>query len=500
MRKIPPAYISIIFIVLILGFSLGNAPVFGDADTAWHMAAGDLIRSQHGIPLTDPWSFTTPYDQWYNLSWLFDITTSKIFALGGFNALYVLIILTYASVFVFMAQYCIERGASLLAVFFVSFFCVLVLSGGVSMRPAVCSVVFAVAFYDHLNRYRETGQLKKLWILPVLMGLWVNLHGGFLIAYIIIAPFVLEALWGHDRKKLSDYSLITTLCLCASLINPYNFAVYYGALRTLNSSIAPAITEWQPVAIGHNSPVTFLLLLFMLTFNAWDKRLALPDRILSVVILTMSLISVRYSLFASLLLMPTLSLRLTAIMDDSARREHWQKKNELVMNDMHKTDIRNGMAVIAVALIAFLCIPSTVHDKLITSSKGFPVKKNPIAEAAFIEKNYPKLRFMTDYNLGGYLDYIWRGKVKVFVDGRANSLYSDDLLQDYSEFVEDRGFGGRAMTVANQYKLDGVIISNEEKNAALWEWNPYWKAVYHGKVASIYVKKELAKKPAVRED
>ena len=492
-RAIPPAYISLMFIVLLLGLCLSNAPVFGDPDTAWHMAAGDQIRSQHAIPQTDSWSFTADSERWYNLSWLFDMAMSKLFAVGGFTALYVLTVLIFTCSLIFMAHLSIKRGASLLAVFLVTFFALLILYGGVSMRPTMCSIVLALAFYYFLGRYRDTGKPCYMCVLPGLMAFWVNLHGGFLIAYVIMASFVIEALWQRDRNRLRQYGIIIALCMSVSLINPYGFAIYYGAWRTLHSSIAPNVSEWQPVAIGHNVPITFLFLLFLVTFNATDKRIPLADRILSVAMLLLSLMSIRYSLFACLLLIPTLSLRLSIILLESKYAARWQKWDDGVMLDMYKTDIRIGMACMAIALLAFISIPSSVHNRLMESATGFPRKKNPVLEAEFIEQNYPSLRFMTDYNLGGYLDYLWRGRVKVFVDGRANSLYSDDLLQDYTEFMGNSGFGGRATAIVSQYHLEGMLIGNQDKNATLWEWNPYWKSVYHGEVATVFVRTDLAK-------
>jgi len=58
-------------------FYLCNASVLlGHLDLGWHLAAGNLIRSQGFIPSQDPWAFTLGDKQWFNLSWLWDVLAS----------------------------------------------------------------------------------------------------------------------------------------------------------------------------------------------------------------------------------------------------------------------------------------------------------------------------------------------------------------------------------------------------------------------------------------
>ena len=46
--RLPPAYCGLFLFALVLAAGFGGAQVFGDPDTGWHLAAGDLIVREAG--------------------------------------------------------------------------------------------------------------------------------------------------------------------------------------------------------------------------------------------------------------------------------------------------------------------------------------------------------------------------------------------------------------------------------------------------------------------
>jgi hypothetical protein len=482
---------------MVLVFGLADAPIFHDPDTAWHLATGDLIRQLHAIPVSDDWSFTA-YDSdswsleahksfWYNLSWLFDILISFIFSLGGFSALYAVTVVLFAASMTAQAQYSLKHGAGIISVLIIAVFVILAVFTGTLARPNMCSIALTIAFYHLLHDYRSTGRLLMLIALPLLMVLWVNLHGGFLFAFPLIGLFGLEALVEKNWQRVKAYVAVFVVCIAATLVNPYGAHVYYGAYKTLSAPFNTYLIEWEPVKIGHNIQMTLLLLLVLCLGNFTDRRIALVDRIIAVFVIMLSLSSLRHAAIAAMLLMPYLSLRLSSLLDGSSVGRKLHKIQTAIMADMEKKDMRiMGAFMVAIACV-IVSLPY-LRDSMLKEPAGFSKEYFPAEEAAFVEKNYPKLRFFNSYNIGGYLDYLWRGRVKVFIDGRANSLYSDRVLRDSVDFSEDHGFGARSEMIASQYKFDGLIIANHDKEAKLWKSNPHWKLVHEGKVATIYLK------------
>ncbi len=71
-------------------------------------------------------------------------------------------------------------------------------------------MLLMVVFLTILERVRE-GQTGWLWTLPVLMILWTNLHGGFLIGIIIVGAYgagellraVVDSGWRGAARKFA---------------------------------------------------------------------------------------------------------------------------------------------------------------------------------------------------------------------------------------------------------------------------------------------------------
>ncbi len=494
MQRLPGAHIGFLLFVSILVLSIGGAPVLGDPDTAWHLAAGNLIRSTSELPSCDPWSFTAGGERWYNLSWLADICLSLLYSIGGFGALYGVTIIVFAASLVLMSRHALLRGAGILSIFMLLLPCLFVLYVETFARPNLFSLWFALAFYCLFTRHRTSKNLDDLLPLPFIMAFWVNLHGGFLFGFLLLGVFLLEALLQKDRARLRHIGITFALCLVATFFNPYGVEIYYGALKTLSGAFDRTyILEWQPIKVIDDWPMSLLLLLALCVGNTSDTRIALADRILFVLLLMLALSGIRYTPFAALLLLPALSLRLSSLLYESRWGTRVRALEMQIYDDMHKTDIRVLSAVFAVAACLFVLLPEP-RDHVLKEPAGFPAKTFPVAEAQYVLQHYPTLRFFNHYNIGGYLDYLWHGKMKVFIDGRASSLFGEEVLLDYADFINSRGFGGKAERIISQYSLDGLIIPNTDKDAGYWQWNPDWHKVYQGPVATVYLRKDLVEK------
>jgi len=176
-------------------FYLLNAQVLlGHYDLGWHLAAGDLIRQQGKIPFHDPWSFTAGDRRWYNLSWLWDVLASVIFQYAHFSGLLLFVVVCGAAIVGCLTAICLNSGASAIPV------CISVLSACLlypaftafpniylAAAPNVATTLFCVIFYGAC--LKRTG---RFFLLPAIMLVWANMHGGFLIGLLIIGVF-----WRH---------------------------------------------------------------------------------------------------------------------------------------------------------------------------------------------------------------------------------------------------------------------------------------------------------------
>jgi hypothetical protein len=77
----------------------------------------------------------------------------------------------------------------------------------------------------------------------------------------------------------------------------------------------------------------------------------------------------------------------------------------------------------------------------------------------------------------------------VFVDGRAATVYPDDLLRDYFKLVEPEMNEAAWDTVLEKYQIDTVLwVRAHEELRRFLLGKRGWKEAYTGSYVSIYVK------------
>ncbi len=95
----------------------------------------------------------------------------------------------------------------------------------IAMRTVAWAEMFTILFFALFLVLLFRGVAEKyLWLLPLLMAVWVNLHPGFLAGFGLIALFLVGArLTGAPVRKLA---YIGVLCLLATSLNPFGPGVW----------------------------------------------------------------------------------------------------------------------------------------------------------------------------------------------------------------------------------------------------------------------------------
>ena len=257
--------------------------ILGHYDLGWHLAAGDLIRHDgRTFPLHDSWAFTSAGRAWFNLSWLWDVLASALFQHAGFGGLVLLTLACGAVIIGYLASLGLANSASTIAV------CVAVLSASLlypafasfpnvylAASPNLATMLFSVVFYGECLR-----RSRRVLFLPVLMLLWVNLHGGFTLGLFIVGVFFGLALLHRDWSRLKLYGLAGGGCLAATLVTPLGWHIYEGVRATLGSFVQAQITEWWPYWRNIVIPGSLPGIAYILIFAALELRYscAMRDR------------------------------------------------------------------------------------------------------------------------------------------------------------------------------------------------------------------------------
>jgi hypothetical protein len=457
-------------------YYLSNAPLLlGHYDLGWHLAAGDLIRDRGSIPFQDPWSFTLGDKQWFNLSWLWDVIASVLFEYTKFDGL-IFFVIAYGAVIVgYLASVCLGSGASAIAV------CISVFSACLlypafatapniylAASPNISTMLFCVMFYG------ECLKRTRCFLLPAIMMLWVNLHGGFVLGFLIVGVFCATALLRRDWTNFKAYGFAGAGCLVAVFINPLGWHIYDGLAATLGHFVQSYITEWWSYFGNMTLPGSIPGIIYILIFIALELRYrrssAAPAeaRLLSWLFLLLGLYQFRYMSFFFIFSTVPLALHIDRLLPRHVNYLEVQK------------------SLLAAGIIGICALPFTFMR--IEPALGLPQMLSE-QDARYLQTHFLHARILNHWNVGGILIFRTRGAVPVFVDGRAATAYPDDLLRDYFRLAEQEVDEAAWDAVLEKYRIDTVlwVKAHDELRRFLVD-KKGWREEYAGLYESVYVK------------
>src|SRR5260370_28851216 len=250
-RLLIPSVGDLIFRALLALLTLAPLSVrlIGDAGIGCHIRSGQEILATHAIPRLDSFSSSMSGKPWFRWEWLYDLVVGGVEPITGLNGVVLITALMIAALFGWTFRLLVRRGTNI----FVAVVLVM-LAASASMihffaRPHVVSWLLTLAWFQVLdssqrNAFRAarpiSGRARTglwLWFLPFLMLLWVNLHGGFLVAFVLLGIYWLSTMWlgfsaARNRletilekrrtgKRARDLAWVTVRPAQATLVNPY---------------------------------------------------------------------------------------------------------------------------------------------------------------------------------------------------------------------------------------------------------------------------------------
>jgi len=451
------------WIVFLAIFAMA-ARVSMDTDTWWHIRAGQWIIQNREIPTTDFFSYTRAGETWIYPGWLVEAPMYLLYQLfgpGGLN-LWTAAMVTLTFIFIWQT---LSGG-----VFLKAFVIILAASAsGVywAARPYLVSFLLSAVYLKVLEDFRWNRSLTKksqeepnpfnwfrfsrqggfrslLW-LPLLMIVWVNSHGGFVVGFILwgiywfalIVTFLIQRYVKksqvdiHSANSILFLSAIGLLMILAVCINPHGLVMLGYPLKTVSiGALQDFIQEWQSPNFHMRSSQPFIWL-WILTFAVVGisrRRIALTDFFLFGVFSYMSLLASRNMALFSLVSPIVLTRHASPLISVLSRKLNLRLSPE--SKPTRGRELINWLLLTIIALSvgfkAFLIFPWAANEKVFRETL-------PIDAAAHIKSNKPPGRLFNSYNWGGYL--IWElPDYPVFVDGRTD-LYNDEILDQWLQVV-----------------------------------------------------------------
>ena len=454
-----------------------------DTDTWWHIRSGETIL-QHGFIYSDPFSFTMQGEPWIDHSWGAQVILYFVWQAGGYLGLsvYMAALATAGMVFVYrtcvgsayLRAFALVIGAASAAVFW-------------SPRPQMLSFLLSTVVLYLLYSYKREHK-DRLWLIPILMGLWGNLHAGFSIGFIFLFGFIagetLGNLFNRGGENVISWAgvrklvLITAVSAVALVVNPYGLQMLLVPFQTVSiGALQNFIQEWNSPNFHERQTWPFIVLLLGLlgAAGASRKRLDWTDFVLVSGTAFMSLMAGRNIAVFAIVATPALTYHLDALLEERG----WIIKP---LKTTTRRMARLNLALVALALLAALAKTLIVLDDQTVQ----PALETalPVKAAAYMESAQPPQPIFNSYNWGGYLmfrlpDY------PVFVDGRTD-LYGDEFLT-HAYYETAIGASGWSETL-DEYGINTVVVESASGLARALRENSGWRLDYEDELAVVFVR------------
>jgi hypothetical protein len=483
-----PSIGDIIFISLLFVLTLSTGQgLLGDGDTGYHIRTGELIFQTWHVPRTDPYSFHEPPLEWTAHEWLSEIAMAAVFVWLGLTGVVVFFAIMLTVTHWLLYQSLRSKSDDIWLCVLITLLATATSASHWLARPHAFSLLFAVVWCQCLDRFQYRNA-KTLIYLPILMLLWVNLHGGFMIGLILLAIYLLgnilrKVLGGSKafdagvKVKPLAAAFIATLAVC--LLNPSGTEILWFPFRlTSDRFIMDRVTEFLSPNFHDFLPFKYMLLATIGALALSRSALNFIEAMLVVLLSYMALYSARHvSLFAIVvapILLKSLEDVLAGLPERLSRVYQRRVARLLVVEQRVKWHF---WPVIGVLLIIAFAATGTINYK-------FDEKKFPVAAVEFLRQQPVAGNMFNNDEFGDYIIFAAWPAYRVFMDGRSD-MYGEKFGSDYLR-VANAQPGWKE--VLDKYNITWVLFdTNSALTAALVEQRD-WHPIYSDKTATLFVK------------
>lgn len=463
-----------------------------EGDTFWHLRAGSYLVENRQLITTDPFSLTRYGEPWIYPGWLAQILLVGVYQSFGYPGLNLFTALFVLAAFI--ALWPLLEGP----VLWKSAVTILAsAAAGVywAARPHILSFTLAAVFLLVLETDRRSSDGKRaLWLLPPLMALWTNLHGGFAIGFILIGLYGLASLIAYldSRFRVSSgrkesYQLRKRMLILlavgiggalAVMLNPHGPRMLIYPFQTISiGTLQDFIAEWQSPNFHalQNQPFLWMLLLAMVSFAFTHQRVRVVEMLQILTFTYMGLSAGRNIALFSLVAAPIISRHgyssLEPLIRDRPPGKQFPKTFARILN-------WTLFILLLVASTFKLSIPlqQEVNLKAIADQQ-------PVGAVGYIKDNHPPGPLFNSYNYGGYVLWQLYPEYRSFVDGRTD-LFNDEILEEYlSIWLAEFGWENKLA----KWGIELILVeSNSPLAIALRDSE--WTLLFEGENAVLHSK------------
>jgi len=467
--SLAPTILILIFLIKVVNGQ------FNDPDFYWHVKTGEYIVSHGMLPHGDVFSYTNLGRPWVLDEWLSEVILYLVHEWGGELGINIFVALAVTTCLWFCYATCekILEGDKGKAIILTLLYGVVII--GVAPRPHLFTFLFFSLSLYILLSFKYFGDTSRLWVIPLVMALWTNLHGGYFIGLVLIGLFVLcewilyflaKETEPLKRRRLVLLTFTGVAALLATLANPDFVRHWLYPFQAIGmESSQGIIEEWR--SPDFHKPIFAYWFVVVAGFVAAmiysPRKPDVTELVVPLVFVAGAFLARRNLPLAALAMAPFMAVYLKAGWMDSliklgGRFRRAQPgdvtgiRGKLSQPLGKHEYVMNWLLVLFTLLSLALIYPE--RQKVISASLNTII---PVKATDFIIREGIKGRMFNTYHYGGYLIYRLYPQQLVFIDPRS-AMYGDAFLKGALAIY--RG-SSQWKSRFNRYGIDYVICESE---------------------------------------
>jgi len=452
--------------------------VTADTDLWGHIKFGKDLWDAMAFQRVDIYSYTAFGSEWINHEWLSELIMSLVYRIFGSPGLLIGKLLVGFSIVYLLSRISFHRACHPLVYGMVFVLSVFVMSPGFMIRPQILTYLFVTYFLYVFHMYLERRR-NLLWSLPIIMVVWVNCHGGFLVGLgmfpiVVTCEIIRCRLRKEDSGYLRNLLIWFVLTEASVFINPYGYRLLTFLYETLN--MPRGISEWNPVTLFDFSYFRFklLALLFIGSLFIRNTKRRYWEAGIIVIALIYAFMHQRHAPVFAIVAAPFLTENIS----------FW----------VQRTGVLRGIKSFSsyALLNAFLLILVS-YQVAFAGYKYFKAEWNiivdpteyPVYAARFLEENGIKGNILLPFEWGEYAIWKLYPDCKVSIDGRFRTVYPEEILRDHFEAA---GNESRLRDLLEKYPADIILGRQNSLYQRLITIQNRWIYVYSDPTSIVFVR------------
>lgn len=452
---------SIIFVVSLQSYT--------DPDLWGHLRFGLDAIASGSITKVDPYSYLTQGQPWINHEWLMEVTMGVAWLAGGERGLILLRLIVYMATLAIVLWWLVSVKKLPFIPTVIVWLCTVAATIAFStmVRPQLFTFLLFAITLIIIDR-AEYGYYRGLWLMPLVVATWVNLHGGFLAGCGVLGVWTIAHL-ALNRHRWLQVAPPVVLSALATLANPYGWDLLRFLLATATGD-RPEITDWRPLVVRSSLGLIYLAIVGLALLSVYFSTL--PRR------------PILIGLFALVAVMPLLAVRHLPLMGLAFAifiGEHVGVAWHQIIRQQRDVAIPRQLQAVPWVL-AIVFIASGMFGFSWRFASGINIPYNAMI---LLRESDFRGKLMNDFGWGEFLIWHLGPSVKVGMDGRRETVYAPDVYAEYINFH----FGiGDWEAILRRQPTDAVLVAVGSPPANLLTIHPDWRLVFTDDESALFIR------------